>query len=71
MSAGLSSEERGLINTVELALDWRMPITDEMFWEYERLIEKRQRLEMRRQQSGKGAEEVSGDCQGQQSGKDR
>lgn len=37
----LSSEENGLIDAVELALDWRLPITDEQFEEYKRLIAKR------------------------------
>ena len=51
----LSSEESGLIDVVELGLDWQLPITDEQFKEYQRLIEKRRRLEeARRQQSGHG-----------------
>ncbi len=68
MSSGLSSEEEGVINTVELALDWGLEVTEEMLEVYERLIERRQRLEEGwRQQSGVGVEKADGDCQGQQS----
>ncbi len=44
-AAGLTSEEEGLIDVVELGKDWQLPITEEMLAEYERLIEKRRRLE--------------------------
>lgn len=50
MSAGLNNEEEGLINTVELAKDWGLEITDEMLSEYERLIAKRQQLEEAKRQ---------------------
>ena len=53
MSADYSNEESGLINTVELAVDWHLPITDEMFNEYTRLINRGQQSKQNGgQQSG-------------------
>ena len=69
MSAGLSSEEEGLIDVVELAKDWGLEITEEQLEEYERLIAKRQQLqEAERQQSERGMGKAIEACQGQQSG---
>lgn len=40
----LTSDEQGLIDVVELALDWNLPVSDEDYKKYEELIKRRAAL---------------------------
>lgn len=38
----LTDEEQDIVNTVELAVDWRIPITDELHEQYLMILQKGQ-----------------------------
>ena len=38
----LTDEEQDIVNTVELAVDWQIPITDELYEEYLRILQQGQ-----------------------------